>query len=167
MRLALSYLLNDPADRVIIVRSVELWRVHSIDGCAEASGVIVHYANEFQVRQIAILLELVEFPLPFVDAIEIRKRIIEAAKEHVGYRPQNAFRRGRHRRIRCKGIAYRVGNAADVHWDSIRSQVNEETIVPHMQACTHHRIPPIAPPHASSPPLCSRHVPPSHHPLLL
>src|SRR5260221_467903 len=32
IRLALRYLLNDPADRVIIVRSVELWRVHSIDG---------------------------------------------------------------------------------------------------------------------------------------
>src|SRR6266436_4080166 len=63
--LALRNLLDDAADRVIVVGRLDFRRVYAIDGGPETSGVIVHHANEPQVRQVAIPLELVKFPLPF------------------------------------------------------------------------------------------------------
>ena len=70
---AVGNLLYQQANGVVVVGHVALWRVHLIDCRAEVSGVVVHEANQGQIRQPAVGVVGIEVPLPLLEAVKSGK----------------------------------------------------------------------------------------------
>src|SRR6202007_3334872 len=115
------------------VRSLQFGGVDAkFSRVAKTAGVIFHHAKKFEVGQLAVGLKLLKFAQPFVDAVKIRKRGVEAAKIEIGDGLQR--RLGGESDLRFRVV--RVGDQRDLKLPSlgvVASQVDKKAVVAHRQ----------------------------------
>ena len=77
--------LNQQSDRIVVIRILQLRRDQSESaGVGEASGVVVHKANQAQRRQSARGVVGVEIAQPLLVTVIVRELVVEAAKVWIG-----------------------------------------------------------------------------------
>ena len=80
---AVGDFLSQQSDRVVIVRDLKFGRVDAQDCGSEIASVIVHEANEREIRQAALGIFRIKFAFPFFKAVVVGKRVVEAPKINI------------------------------------------------------------------------------------
>src|SRR5579864_7660313 len=101
---AVGDLLDQQSNRVVVVGHLQLRRVHTQNGFAKVSRVVVHESDQRQIWKSSFSKLDVEFPLPLLAAVKIRKSIVEAAKINIGELCQRGIRWIRHLGMSCRRI---------------------------------------------------------------
>src|SRR5262249_24956502 len=119
-------LVDKQTDGVVVVRSLQFGRVHTINCSTETAEMVMREAHEGKRREAVRLHLLLEFTRPFLEAEEIGKRIVVTAEAEVGTAHERRMRWECD--LRWRRRAARIRN---VHIDlEPAPQIQEESIVP-------------------------------------
>src|SRR5208337_5130274 len=127
---------------IVVIGLLQFDRVHSCDGRAEVSSMVVAQANKGQIWQPAFCVVSVEFPLPFREAVIVREGLVEPAEINIRVGSQN--RAGRDRYLgggRERIWKLRSGIRSVRLWQVVERFVNKEPIVADGQSGPERSIP--------------------------
>ena len=137
---AVRNLVDDKPDGIIVVGNLQFRRVDTANSLRERPGVVIHQAEQGEVRRGLPPYKIVEFPRPLDVSKEVRQLVIVAAEVRIGSIQQRSMR-GEGNLGPCRvGVLYRW-NAARCGLQSITYSIAVETVIAHGETGANHRVP--------------------------